>query len=138
MMTPEQWAEATVRIATGLLGWEKKDSGPHGDDFRLCKPTACVTFTKNYRSIMHEWSANGEGPYLPDLTTLDGCAEFERELARMEPINGTRDVFDLYHGYLEEYGVHPLLATPEQRVQACLRVMEEERKATEEKVNGSN
>ena len=128
-MTPEQLAEATVRIATGLLGWER-DTGPNGDEFRLSKPRACVTFTENYRSIMHAWSANGEGPYLPDLTTLDGCAEFERELARRgwferyaQILIGAGEDIDQRH-VVSGISVYATKG-PAERVWACLCVMDE-------------
>jgi len=131
-MTSEQWAEATVRIATGLLGWTETKvplnaTGPEKE---------CRWFHKDYSKLA--WfglSADGRVAFQggeqyriettdwPNLTTLDGCAEFERELVNLV----SRRCAYPFGRYLSilSVGGHPILATPEQRVRACLRVMEE-------------
>ncbi len=112
-MTSEQWAEATVRIATGLLRWEDYDG---------------YGFIDGVATTLNEVISS------EIFRTLDGCAEFERELARRDMDSPTsllwgpkgyicqlQNVRDPMAGEARTL----LLATPEQRVRACLRVMEE-------------
>lgn len=134
-MTPEQWADATVRIATGLLGWEEVDKDDLPDGFN-----PAVTWLQS-ADVHDDWVHWGikydENDPFPfdqfnrqhDFTTLDGCAEFERELARRGWLHRYIAVVvlcSIHDGKTHRSDAEvALLAAPADRVRACLRVMEE-------------
>jgi hypothetical protein len=110
----------TERIAVALLGWH-----------------FIQTTNTNYR----HYSRDGKNAYIygggdnkpagwPDFTTLDGCAEFERALSTIPRYNHYVDILDEItspprstNGWEDAWAL--ILATPSQRVAACIRVLDE-------------
>ena len=132
-MTPQEWAAATVRIATELLGWERTEDPEHGIRYAHRKGNdALVTMCADGITVFHAWSANLEGPDWPDLTTRDECAEFEAALAERGWILGATSYwYQLWSickigesGEIRTHAEVSFLATPEQRVRACLAVLD--------------
>jgi hypothetical protein len=131
----------TERIAVELLGWEQI----HTNDSRLWeeyqvdgplyRKSATEVWiqptTGTWSRRTHHTSPSQE--YWPDFTTLDGCRLFEEELRKRFMLHSFRRI-----GYLsalqkefqkDDHGAYEgesiLMATPDQRVAACLRVLDQ-------------
>ena len=121
-MTPQEWSAATVRIATELLGWEVVRQWSNSWGLKRGGSNSTIW-------IDGSWTGDDD---FPRFSTRDGCAEFERALVEREDLIRQYCVeLTLFSGAEPEPGnewagiaMACLYATPEQRVKACLAVLD--------------
>lgn len=132
------------RICLALLGWKRQGKDWHSRPAHIketrkrkgCAPE--VVIVDDYeRKGEHDVFVAPDGGEIwvcgcdrtntrwPDFTTLDGCAEFERALYQRDELEPYfRHLLEVHNTKDQPRYVY-LLATPTERVAACIRVLDE-------------